>query len=153
MSMLKMCWNWKVLAGLATAALAMYLVAPNAILAIFPILALLACPLSMVVMMRGMGGMPQGQAEAQGQPAPQATGAPLTREQQLAQLRSQLLSLGDQQAALAEQIERLEAAKAAPTPNGAAQRIEPVAHAAAPPHELGLKDTLCLLVRVTAKPA
>jgi Protein of unknown function (DUF2933) len=135
MNMLKMCWNWKVLAGLGAVAMAMYVVAPNAILGILPILALLACPLSMIVMMlgmRGMGGMRQGQAGTHGHPAPQTTGAPLTREQQLAQLRSQLLSLGEQQTSLASQSERLEMAEAASALNGAAQPAESVAHVAAP---------------------
>ena len=106
MNMLKMCLNWKVLAGLAAVGVAVYLVAPNAILGILPVLLLLACPLSMVVMMVGMRGM----GAQQGQDARQIqSAAPLTREQHLAQLRRQLIGLGDQQAALARQIEQLEA--------------------------------------------
>jgi hypothetical protein len=62
----------------------------------------------MIVMLLGMRGMQQGQAASPEHPAPQAAGAPLTREQQLAQFRSQLMGLGEQQAALAAQIERLE---------------------------------------------
>ena len=69
MNMLKMCWNPKVLVGLAAVAVATYLVAPNTILALLPVLAALICPLSMVAMMwgmRGVGGTPA---------VPQAVGA------------------------------------------------------------------------------
>ena len=112
MNMLKMCWNWKVLAGLAAVAVAMYLVAPNAILAALPLLVLLACPLSMVAMMWGMRGMGRMQA-AHGQPSREtlasAPTVPLSREEQLASLRAQLQQVGAQKASIARQIEQLEA--------------------------------------------
>lgn len=58
-SALGMCFNWKVLAGLAVVAVGVVLFAPGAALAVLPLLLLLACPLSMGAMMfamRGHGG-------------------------------------------------------------------------------------------------
>ena len=49
-----MCLNKKVVAGLVIAALAVLLVAPQAVGAAFPLLIFAACPLSMLVMMRMM---------------------------------------------------------------------------------------------------
>ena len=73
----------------------------RAILGLLPVLLLLACPLSMVVMMVGMRGMgaQQGQDSTQTRAA-----APLSREQQLAQLRAQLIGLGNQQTAGKRQL-------------------------------------------------
>ena len=48
--------NLKVVAALAAAALAVYLLAPNAFYAALPLLILAACPLSMFLMMRMMSG-------------------------------------------------------------------------------------------------
>ena len=48
--------NLKVVAALAAAALAIYLLAPNAFYAALPLLILAACPLSMFLMMRMMSG-------------------------------------------------------------------------------------------------
>jgi hypothetical protein len=50
MKMLKMCLNWKVLAGLAAAGAGMYFLAPELALAALPILVLAVCPLSMMLM-------------------------------------------------------------------------------------------------------
>ncbi len=59
-SVLGMCLDWRVLTGLGAVALGVWLVAPQYILGALPLLLILACPLSMVlmaVMMRGsMGG-------------------------------------------------------------------------------------------------
>ena len=49
------CFNWKVIAGLAAAAVALYLASPGSFGAALPLLVLAACPLSMLVMMRAMG--------------------------------------------------------------------------------------------------
>ena len=48
MNCLKMCFNPKVLAVLATAGLGLFLFAPNLALSALPVLLGLACPLSMV---------------------------------------------------------------------------------------------------------
>jgi len=49
-----MCFNWKVLIGLAIVALAVGILAPKLLLAALPLLFLAVCPLSMIVMMRSM---------------------------------------------------------------------------------------------------
>jgi hypothetical protein len=54
MKMLKMCLNPKVLVGLGSVGVGIYLVAPDLVLAALPILLLAACPLSMLLMMWGM---------------------------------------------------------------------------------------------------
>ena len=54
--MLKMCFNWKVIAALAVVAAGIYMVAPVAFAAALPLLFLAACPLSMILMMKMMAG-------------------------------------------------------------------------------------------------
>lgn len=56
MKMLGMCFNPRVLVGLALVGAAVWAVAPGAILAVLPLLVLAACPLSMVAMMWMMKG-------------------------------------------------------------------------------------------------
>lgn len=51
-----MCLNKKVIAGVAVAAVAVWLLAPNLIGAALPLLVLAVCPLSMIVMMKAMSG-------------------------------------------------------------------------------------------------
>jgi hypothetical protein len=53
---MKMCFNWKVAAGLLLAGLGVFAVAPNLFGAALPLLILAACPLSMLLMMRAMSG-------------------------------------------------------------------------------------------------
>lgn len=55
LDVLRKCLNWKVVAGLTVVGLGVWLVAPGAIGAALPFLVLLACPLSMIVMMGAMG--------------------------------------------------------------------------------------------------
>jgi hypothetical protein len=106
MKMLKMCLNWKVLAGLAATGVGVYLVAPDLVLAALPILLLAACPLSMLLMMWGMQ-----QSQGQGQQTTQETDAGLTHEDRIARLRAQ-------QAALDDRIGELEREEARPARNG-----------------------------------
>lgn len=54
MRMLRMCLNWKVLAGLAVVGGGIYAVAPGLAAAALPILLLAICPLSMLFMMKAM---------------------------------------------------------------------------------------------------
>jgi hypothetical protein len=96
MKMLKMCLNWKVLAGLAAVGVGIYLVAPDLVLAALPILLLAVCPLSMLLMMWAMRGGP-----SEDQQASQEADAGLTREEHLTRLRWR-------QAALADRIDELE---------------------------------------------
>ena len=63
---LHLCLNWKVVAGLAAVGVGIWVVAPGLMWAALPILIVLACPLSMLFMMRGMSS---GQCAAQ--PAPE----------------------------------------------------------------------------------
>ena len=60
MKMGGMCFNWKVVAGLAAVGVGVWAVAPNLLGAALPLLIIAACPLSMFFMMRGMGGMLPG---------------------------------------------------------------------------------------------
>src|SRR6266545_8066465 len=90
---LHICLNWKVVAGLAVVGLGVWVVAPNLVWAAVPVLVVLACPLSMLLMMRGMGSSQCAtQIEREHQPG----------EEQLAQLRAR-------HAALAREIAELEA--------------------------------------------
>jgi len=169
-----MCFNWKVLAGLGVVALGIYTVAPNLVASALPLLLVLACPLSMLLM-GGMMGRTGDQSAQQDQHVPQSgepaqytcpmhspvrssqpgrcpqcgmalvpvtaarprpasqpdgiSGTP-SREQQLAGLRAQLQSVGEQQAALARQIEKLRAQEENPS-SKALQEAEQVALAAA----------------------
>ncbi len=91
MRMLKMCLNWKVLAGLAVLGVGIYAVAPNLAAAALPILLLAICPLSMLFMMKGMQG---------GQGTSRAGEADPTREERLARLKAQHASLDEEIGAL-----------------------------------------------------
>ena len=72
MKYLRCCLNWKVIAGLAVAALAVWVVAPDLIGRVLPTLLALICPLSMVAMMIGMGAMSGKRPQADGAPDSQA---------------------------------------------------------------------------------
>jgi hypothetical protein len=95
LKMLQMCLTWKVLAGLAAVGVGTYLIAPDLVVAALPVLLLLACPLSMMLMMRSMQ-QPQGQ------------GRQVTREpdvepvdgERVARLRAQRETLDDRIRAL-----------------------------------------------------
>ena len=128
---MKMCLNWKVLAGLAVVGVGIFLVAPELALGALPLLLLAACPLSMLLMMKSMGGMQGSQCSTAPQTQPTAVLAG-SREEQLAQLRSQLESVQAQQAALAGRIAELQAAETpAARLSKALQEPEPVAQTAA----------------------
>jgi len=97
----QMCLNWKVLAGLAVVGLAVWVVAPQFVLAALPLLLVVACPLSMLLMMGRMrGGQP---AQANQPPA-----AGQTRDEQAVELRSRLLSMQAEQEVIARQIAEIE---------------------------------------------
>lgn len=106
-----MCINWKVVAGLAVVGVGIWVVKPGLIGAALPLLILAACPLSMLLMMRGMGGQRAG--EPQGAARPEAAGQPLppglTREKQLAELRARATALQSRHEAIARELARLEA--------------------------------------------
>ncbi len=97
----QMCLNWKVLAGLAVAGVIVWLVAPRLVLAALPVLLVLACPLSMLFMMRGMRGR-----------GSQTPVTEQTHEEQLTELRSRLSSVQAEQEAIASRIAELESPEA-----------------------------------------
>ncbi len=92
MRMLKMCLNWKVLAGLAVLGVGIYAVDPNLAVAALPILLLAVCPLLMLFMMKGMQGGDR--------PRTPETGTDPTREERLARLRTEQADLADRIGAL-----------------------------------------------------
>ena len=102
---MKLCFNWRVV-GLAAVGLGIWALAPNLVGAALPLLLLAACPLSMLLMMRGMQG---GQCASQPAQTSQPARVPLTREERVAELKAQLTSAQVQQAAIAREIARLEA--------------------------------------------
>jgi hypothetical protein len=106
MKMLKMCLNWKVLASLAAVGVGVYLFAPGLLAEAVPILLVAACPLSMLLMMWGMQ-----RSHEQRQQTSQEPDGGLTREERIAQLRTQ-------QAALADQLGALEREEVHPAENG-----------------------------------
>lgn len=88
-----MCLNHKVLIGLGIVAAAVLIAAPQAFLAALPVLFLLACPLSMVFMMRGMGRN-HGGGDQTGRPADSvdSRSTPITPDQsaEVARLRAEI---------------------------------------------------------------
>ncbi len=97
------CLNWKVLASLAAVGAAVWVWAPQLLVVAIPLLIVLACPLSMLLMMRGMQGGQCATAPTfsrQGGPAASAA-------------TDRLVALRTQQATLAREIADLEAADGA----------------------------------------
>ena len=56
MKIFGMCFDRRVLLALGAVAIALWIVAPEYVIRVGPLLLLLACPVSMVFMMRSMGG-------------------------------------------------------------------------------------------------
>src|SRR5579863_8240106 len=56
LQMLFICLNWKVVAGLAVVGIIVWAIAPQFLVGAIPLLIVAACPLSMLLMMRGMQG-------------------------------------------------------------------------------------------------
>lgn len=63
MNMIKMCLNWRVVGALAAVGIGIWFVAPGVLATALPLLFLAACPLSMLFMVKAMGGM-GGNAQA-----------------------------------------------------------------------------------------
>lgn len=100
MNMLRTCYDWRVLTGLAALGIGIYFVAPGLVAAALPLLVLAACPLSMLLMMKAMGG-----SQAPSSSAPEAGAV-----DRVAVLRHELASLGQRQEQLAEELRAIEAA-------------------------------------------
>lgn len=89
---MRLCINWKVVAGLAWGAFVLWLVVPNFFWLALPLLIIAACPLSMLVMMRSM--------RRQHTSLTQAEGSSHTAEVQLTVVRAQQEPLGHEIARL-----------------------------------------------------
>lgn len=89
-----MCWNRKTMLGLAVAALAVALLAPSTRSAILPLLVVAACPIGMLVMMRGMAGNRINPAGS-GVPAGSERHRPQVdpKEEEIARLRAEVNQL------------------------------------------------------------
>ncbi len=101
---LQMCLNWKVLAGLGGVAVIVWLVAPKAVLGVLPFLVFLACPISMLLVMRTM----QADREDSQSGRPVASRSGDSPEQGLAELKGRLADVRAEQESIARQIDRLE---------------------------------------------
>jgi hypothetical protein len=116
----KLCFDRRVLGGLAVVALGVGVVAPGLIMTALPVLLLAACPLSMVMMGKMMMDRDRrsGLEQRLDPPSPiearyRTATTVLDHAGQIALVRKQLGNLGEQQIVLAEQLARLEGAYAA----------------------------------------
>ena len=116
-SMFGMCFNWKVLAGLGAVAAGVLVFAPNAALAVLPLLLLAACPLSMVGMMFAMKAMGSKKEKDEG-----ASSVPTeaTIEALRSRLRDEERQLERELSSHSGAVDDSSAAAAAPTPRQAA---------------------------------
>jgi len=115
------CLNWKVIGGLGVVALGVWALAPNLIGAALPLLVFAACPLAMLLMMRGMRGMQGEQCDRPPRQAGQPGRAPTLDDQPLPELKARLSAIHAEQEALGREISRREASSsAAPMPEAAA---------------------------------
>ncbi len=103
--------NKKVIGGLAVVGLGIFTVAPNLFVSALPLLLVAACPLSMLFMGKAMmDGNSCSRGESVPEPVPVPAGS---SEERLAQLRTQLATINDQQRMLAQQIDELQVAEVA----------------------------------------
>ena len=100
------CLNWKVVTGLALIGLGVWALAPALVGAALPVLLAAICPLSLLVMLIGMGRR-RGMSPPRPVSRPHALG--LTPADQLAALRAHLATLDAQQAALVRELTQAEA--------------------------------------------
>ena len=109
------CLNWKVVGVLAVVGVGIWALAPEAIGAALPVLALLACPLSLLFMMRGgtqqsgaACAMPAHKAASRQTAEPVRTVYAGTREERLTQLKAELEQARERQEVIARRIAELE---------------------------------------------
>lgn len=104
----KLCLDWKVLVGLAAAGLGIVLFDRHLLSAALPLLLVAACPLSMLLMMRGMGSMHGDKGSSSPDNIGQLDTVDLTRDEQLAALKEHLARLQVESDHIASQINRLQ---------------------------------------------
>lgn len=110
----QMCLNWKVLAGLATVGLGVFLFEPQLFVRAFPVLLVAACPLSMIVMMWGMRSGVSPSAPEQATASAKSAGPyPATAEPSAADLRQQLADLEARQAQMVAKLNSLQSSSGA----------------------------------------
>ena len=101
----RFCISWKVVGALVMVGVAVWAIAPHAVVRTLPFLGVLVCPLSMMLMMRGMGGM-----NADQQAAPDSEHVDeksLTRSDRLAELEARLARADAERNAVARDIAAL----------------------------------------------
>lgn len=107
-----MCFDWRVLLGLAAIGIGIAVFAPQLLsLNLVYLLAVLACPLSMLLMMNMMGQAKEKEPSSTanlGQRQVAGIDGAASSPEQIAQLRAQLQSLQEQQRRVADQIDALE---------------------------------------------
>jgi hypothetical protein len=135
------CLDWKVLAGLVIAGLGLWVLAPDRVGGIWPLLLLAACPLSMLLLL--WWGVQYGQRAALpppdsarrtlgNAPDPDYVSSPLrvgqgaeanAPEEQIAALKAELASVQARQEAIAREIARLEVERGAQPADAAPQAV------------------------------
>lgn len=109
--MLRACLNWKVIGALVLVGLGVWAVAPNLLVGVLPILLIAVCPLSMMLMMRGM----QGEHGSHHRGADQETRVAPSRDVRLGELMAERRAI-DQR--IVELEERAEETAAREMPEG-----------------------------------
>lgn len=102
MNIMRMCFDWRVLTALGALGVGVFIVAPGLAAAALPLLILAACPLSMIFMMKSMGG----------QQAPTPDASPAGDGDRVGALRGELAELGRRQERLAAELTLVEATEA-----------------------------------------
>ena len=110
LSVLRHCLNPKALIGLGAVGLVVWMVQPQLIRPILPVLFMLACPLSMVLMMRAMN-RPAEPERSEGA----AAGRPSEPVDRVTELRERLARARAEEEVVRSELDRLDASK---TPGG-----------------------------------
>lgn len=112
--MLGMCFDKRILGGLAIVGVGVLVVAPGLMMTVLPLLLLAICPLSMLFMGKAMMGGSHRVQSGAAEPIDAAyrTGPALERDQEVALLQLRLQTMREQQTALAHQLAELQTPQA-----------------------------------------